>query len=105
MHYKTICLELLEQRPAIHELLRRNRIWLPTLERVAQELKTRHDEWKDRLSLAKPHSDRSQIASEALELALKELEDCLPFGSLPDATEPLTVEAAMAFMLRHTPPA
>lgn len=105
MQYKTIILQLLQQRQEIHDQLRSQRMLLPTLERYASQLKTRHEAWKDRLSQEKPGSDASQIASEALEIALKELEDSLPSGPPPDESEPLSLEAAMAFIRRHTPPA
>ncbi|MCI0657282.1 MAG: hypothetical protein L0170_09455 [Acidobacteria bacterium] len=104
MQYKTIILELLQQRPEIHEQLRQKRILLPTLELFGSELKTRHEAWKERLSQAKPGSEESQIASEALEMALQGLEDLLPSGSPPEDNEPLSLDAAMAFLRHHTPP-
>ena len=81
MQYKTIVLELLQQRPEMHEQLRRTRKLLPTMETYAKELKTSHEAWKETLSQARPGSDPSQIASEAMEMALKELEDRLPSAS------------------------
>ena len=78
---------------------------LRTMEFYAKELKTSHEAWKELLSQAKPRSDQSQIASEALEIALKELEDRLPSESPPNENEPLTLEATMAFIRHHTPPA
>ena len=39
MQYKTIILELLQQRPQMHEQLRKERKLLPTMERYARELK------------------------------------------------------------------
>ena len=105
MQYKTIILELLQQRPQMHDQLRKNRKLLPAMEYYARELKTSHETWKENLSQAKPGSDPSQISSEALELALKELEDCMPTGSPPNDNEPLSLDAAMAFIRRHTPPA
>ena len=104
MQYKTIVLELLQQRPVIEEQLRRNRTLLPTMERYAEKLKTSHEQWMAQLSLAKPGSDKSQIASESLEIALKELEDYLSPVFPPDETDPLSLEEAMAFIRRHTPP-
>jgi hypothetical protein len=101
--YKTLVLELLKQRPDLHEQLRQSRTLLPTLERSAIELKTSHETWKERLAEAKPGSDPSQIASQALEMALKEVEDCLPSASLEE-TDPLSLAAAMTFLRRHTPP-
>jgi hypothetical protein len=105
MLYKTMVLELLHQRWETQEQLRKMGYLLPMLERYARELKTRHEAWKELLSQAKPGSDQSQIASTALEMALKELEDHLPSGSRPDEAAPLSLEAAMAFVRRHTPPA
>jgi hypothetical protein len=105
MQYKTIVLQLLQQRPEIYDQLRQHRMLLSTLEVLARELKDRHDAWKDLLSQAKPGSDPSQIASEALEMALQGLEGFLPSESPPDENDPLSLEAAMAFIRRHTPPA
>ena len=104
MHYKTIVLELLQQQPEMHNQLRSKRMLLPTLEIHASWLKTRHEVWKDRLSQAMPASDPSQIASEALEIALKELTDFLHSGSSAEDSEPLPLEGAMAFIRGRTPP-
>jgi hypothetical protein len=99
--YKTICLELLEQRPEIYDQLRQSRTLLPTLNRLASALKARHQAWIQELQATRPGSD-SQIASEAMELALNELEDRLSADSEQEAQEFL--DAAMA-SLRPTPPA
>ena len=104
MLYKTMVLGLLEQRPRLHSQLRKNRTLLATLEHYANLLKTRHEAWKDQLAQASPDTDPSQVAGEALEIALKELEDSLPNESPPDDNEPLSLDAAMAFVRRHTPP-
>jgi hypothetical protein len=102
MQYKTIILEMLEQRPEMREELRRSRKLLPTLEFYASELKDSHEDWKDRLLQAKPDSDPSQIASEAMELALKDLEDRLPSESNQDESEALSLDQAMAHISRPT---
>jgi hypothetical protein len=102
MQYKTIVLALLEERTEYHEQLRRTRRLLPTLETLAQEMKTSHESWKEILSQANPGRDPSQIASEALELALNELEDRLPSVSHPSEDD-LSLEGAMAYIRRHTP--
>ena len=75
MQYKTIVLELLKERTELHEQLRLTRRLRPTLETCARELKASHESWKESLSLTKPGSEPSQIASEALEIAIKELDD------------------------------
>lgn len=102
MQYKTIILELLQQRPEIHEQLRMSRKLLTTVEYYARELKTSHEAWKETLGQERPGSDQSQIASEAMELALKELEDRLPSASQPNDNDPLPLDAAMAFIRNHT---
>ena len=86
MLYKTIILELLQQRPEMHEQLRKERKLLATMERYAKELKTGHEAWMELLSQLRPGSDKSQLRSEALEIALKELEARLPTASPPDGS-------------------
>jgi hypothetical protein len=102
MQYKTIVLERLRERTELHEQLRLTRRLLPTLETCARELKASHEIWKEALAEARPGSDPSQIASEALELALKELEDRLPSASRQEDGEPLSLDAAMAYIHSHT---
>lgn len=99
--YKTICLGLLEQRPEIYDQLRQTRTLLPTLNRLASELKARHQAWKLELQATRPGSD-SQIASEAMELAVNELEDRLSAES-EEETKAFLDEAMAS--LRPTPPA
>jgi len=102
MQYKTIILELLQQRTELHEQLRITRRLLPTLETYAKELKASHEAWKETLAQAKPGSDQSQIAGEAMEMALKEMEDRLPSVSPQDDRELPTLDRAMAFLVNHT---
>ena len=102
MQYKTIVLELLEQRQELHEQLRLTRRLLPTLQTCAEELKASHEAWMEMLSQAKPGSDRSQIASEALEMALQELKDRLPSASLLNEQEALSLDQAMAYVQSHS---
>ena len=73
----------------MREELRQSRKLLLTLEFYASELRDSHEDWKDRLQQAKPESDLSQIASEAMELALKELEVRLPSESNQGESEAL----------------
>jgi hypothetical protein len=105
MQYKTITLHLLEQRPTLYRRLRRHRTLLPTLEGYARDLKARHEDWKGLLTQTQPDCDPTQIASEALEMALRELAACLPSESpTEDGGEP-SLDEAMAFLSRPTPPA
>ena len=102
MQYKTIVLELLWERAELHEQLRQKHRLLPTLETLAKELKASHETWTETLAKAKPDSQPSQIASEALEMAIKELEDRLPSVSPLAEGEPLSLDQAMAFVLNHS---
>jgi hypothetical protein len=100
MHYKTIVLELLEQRTELHEQLRLTRRLRPTMEALATELRELHLSWTETLSQANPGSDPSQNSSEAMELALKSLEDHFPSasrqdnGELPHLTNATAIPAA-----------
>ena len=66
------------------------------LNELLLELKTSHEAWKETLSQAKPGSDQSQIASEAMEIAVKEMEDRLP--SVTADQDSLSLDAALAFI-------
>ena len=104
MHYKTLCLQLLQERPELHDLLRKQRMLLPALDAHARNLKERHELWKEHLSQEEPGSDPNQIESEVLEIALKELEDSLP-PVHPEDEEVLSLDPAMAFLTPPTRPA
>ncbi len=88
MLYKTMVLELIQQRPEMHQRLRTQRRLLATLDRYAMELKSSHDLWKEQLAKTRPDSDPNQLSSEALELALRDLS--LPTESQSDDTLPST---------------
>ena len=103
MLYKTIVLELLQQRKELYEAHRSERMLLSTLETYSKELKIHHEAWKETLSLAKPGSDPSQISSEALELALKELETRLPPAHHQGEDEVLSLDEAMAYLRNPSP--
>jgi hypothetical protein len=100
MQYMSMIHDLLQQRPQMKEQLRKSRKLLPTVETYAKELKTSHDAWKTMLLQLRPGSDQGQIASEALELALKEMEDRLPSASSPDGNVGQVLDAAMLFLRR-----
>jgi hypothetical protein len=103
--YKTIALELIQEHPELHERLRLSRTLLSTMDAYAIELKAGHEAWKEQLGQARPGSDPSRIAAEAMELAIQDLRDRLPSASPRDETEPMSLDAAMSHLRRHTPPA
>lgn len=105
MRYKTMVLELIQGRRQLHKMLRQARILLQTMERYARELKELHEAWKQHLSATSPSSDESQIASQALELALKELEGCLPSDSSTEEGERPTLDDFLTHLRDRTPPA
>jgi len=97
MHYKTIVLEILRNRPELHEKLRLSRTLLTTLNLYSSRLKANHEAWMDRLSRVKSGSERSQLASEALEIAVQEMEDSLGTSNFLLETEKLFLDGVMAF--------
>lgn len=103
MPYKTIALELLRERTELCEQLRLTHMLMPTLETCATELKASHETWKQTLAEAKPDSEPSQLASEALEMAMKELEDRLPSVSPRDEQESAAAKFAVALPNREHP--
>ena len=104
MQYKTIVLELLQQQPEIHDQLRKKRKLLMTMEHYAKELQASHQAWTEFLSQLRPGSDKSQLRSEALEIALMELEDRLPTASQPDESASHFLDAAMLFIRKPRTP-
>jgi hypothetical protein len=105
MHYKTIALELLQENSALYEKLRSGKMLLTAMDAYAIDLKHAHEDWKERLGWSQPSSDPRQIAAEALELAIQEIQDRLPSELQAHAAEPLSLDAAMSYVRRHTPSA
>lgn len=103
MQYKTIIHGLLENRPKMHEHLRKKRLVLPTVNRLARQLRKRHLAWIDLLAEEQPEISAVQLASQALEYAVKELEKALPSEQPPEESETFNLDAAMAFITRVTP--
>ena len=103
--YKTIVLELVQDRPALHEQLRVNGTLMESMEQLAVAFRSCHLQRMKELAAARPGSDPSQLSSEAMELALNELEECLPPASPPDdgSKETLSLDHAMIFLQRHMP--
>jgi hypothetical protein len=100
--YKTIVLELLRDRPMLHEQLRASGTLLPTMEQLAVAFRACHLNRIRELAEARPGSDPAQLSSEALEMALQELQESLPPES-PASDETFRLDQAMAFLQRHMP--
>ena len=102
MHYKTIMLELLQQHPRIHEQLRQERKLLTTMETLASELKTCHEMLTESLATANRYRNLTQISSEAMELAIRIMQDRLRSESPLDKDETLSLDQAMDYIKNHT---
>jgi hypothetical protein len=105
MHYKTLLLELIRQNPELHNALKQAGTLAATLDRSARELKANHEAWQAELSKSRPQTAPAQIRTEALELALKEMESRFASESAADAANPLSLDDAMMFLRRGTPTA
>jgi hypothetical protein len=105
MLYKTIVLELLKERPGLHEELRASRTLLANVNRHAACLKASHEVWIERLRTERPGSDRAGLSSEGLRLAISEWKESLPCEPPQDGTEALSVGEVTAFIRRLTPTA
>ena len=101
MQYKTIVHELLQEQTELHEELRRTRRVLATIESYARDLKASHERWIQTLSQGSPPGDTARITSQALEMAVSELQERLQSAS-PESEETLSLDAAMAFIQRPT---
>ena len=97
MPYHTMMLTLLQERPALHEAVRRLRqLW--SVQHYAQVLKTSHEAWKAALAREQPKRDPSQVTAAVLELSLEELADALP--PIPDEPNPTEPEEAIPLLRR-----
>ena len=101
--YKTIILEMLRSHRELAHQLKTERRQLEVVIKLAEELKQIHSDLQAQLTAARPNSDPSQIASEALEMAMKQIEDGLNANSETDS--PPSLDGAMAYLKRHTPTA
>lgn len=101
--YKTIVLELLRDRPALHEQLRASGTLLASMEQLAVAFRACHLDRMKALAENRPGSEPYQLSSEAMEMALQELQDSLP-AELSDAdSETFSLDQAMTFLHRHMP--
>ena len=96
MQYKTIAMELIEQRPQMHEKLKRERKLLSTMETIARELKASHEEISRDLASEQPQMEASLISSQAMEMAISELTDRMPPENFKGDEDELSLDQIMA---------
>lgn len=104
MSYKTITLELLQEQPELYEQYRSTKRLLPAMDAHAIELRASHRAAIEAIARRSPESDPSQVASEALELAIRDLRERLLSASPKDEAAPLS-PGATSGTRRRTPPA
>ena len=75
MQYKTMILEMLRQRPRLHRRLKARHAMQETIDLYATELKTNHLALIKSLSQERATIDSSQLSSEALEIAIKDMQE------------------------------
>ncbi len=102
MLYKTITLGLMEANSASYRELCRHRLALPVMEALSAHLKQRHEAWKALLSRAGSARDPNGMTSEAMELAVEELEKRLAAWS-SGTDGPLTRDQVLAEILEGLP--
>jgi len=78
MLYQTIVLELIQHRPALCALLRKERLMLRATQLFARELKNSQENWDRKLSHSMRGVPKAMIESRAKEFALEELLNRLP---------------------------
>jgi hypothetical protein len=100
MLYKTMVLEMIQQRPTLYDQLRSERKLRQAVESYASELSRRHAAWEELIRSTPLAASPGQIASAALELALEDLERMLSENT--SSPEELSLDAAMAYLRRHT---
>ncbi|MEZ6104462.1 MAG: hypothetical protein R3E01_36455 [Pirellulaceae bacterium] len=105
MHYKTIVLELIEQRPRWHEQLKSSNSLLSTINQLAITLRNRHLDLLDQAEATPLQMSPIQHSSEALEKAIAELLEHFPREQEAAASDTLDMDALIAFLKRHTPQA
>ncbi len=103
MLYKTIVLEMLQDRPELYNRFRSNRTLRQALENYASELSQLHTAWEEAIGTTPLATSPRQAASAALELAIEDLAKLL--SAETSTPEELSLDDAMAYIRRHTPPA
>ena len=105
MHYRSIVLELLQQRPRACERLKKQHMMLEAVNSFGSILKLNHEAIMQQMLEANPGSDPTQIKQAAFEIALSHLEEALPSESDQDGEESLSLDQAMAHLLKDSLPA
>ena len=104
MRYKTIVLELIRLRPNLHDRLASSGRLTSTMEELTVQLRDNHLELTEQLREARPGSAEVQLRTEAMEIAVSDLEQILPDESPENDEAVFSLDEAMAYVRKHTPP-
>jgi len=97
-------MELIKQRPNLHDRLASSGRLTSTMEQLAVQLRDNHRQLTEQLREARPGSADIQLNSEAMEIAVNEIEQTLPDESPENDEAVFSLDAAIAYVRRHTPP-
>ena len=103
MQYKTIVMELLEQNPELHNQLKQNQKLLETIDAMALELKSNHEQMIAELVEQQPDDAYSVICSQATEIAIAELQQRLAPMSEQETGEAMSLDQIIASVMQHSP--
>ena len=104
MQYQTIVLELIQDRPLLQNKLITSNSLLSTTEQLAAELRENHLQILSQLQQAEPNQSSIQHRSEAMEIAVNQLIESLDDNQESEASETFSLDGAMTYIKRHTPP-
>lgn len=97
MQYKTMVLELIENRPSLHQQLASNDSLLSTMNHLAEELRTSHLDHLMLLHQTESNAPSIPLKHEAMEIAIAEIEKALDMMT-PTSGELLSIDEAIAFI-------
>lgn len=96
MQYKTIVLELLQQRPLACERLKKQRMMLEAVETFSSILKLNHEAIIQEMLEADSAANLVQVTQAAFEIAVNHLEEVLPSDSDQEGDDSLLSHQANA---------
>jgi hypothetical protein len=102
MLYKTIVLELIQDRPELCSRLRQERLMLQAVETLAVDLKSRHEQWQQKLLNTMRGEAKELIHSRAMEFAIDEAIKMLPGESETADQRTVSMNALIDRVRSHT---
>ncbi len=104
MLYKTIVLELIQDRPELCARLRSEKLMLRTVESLALTLKTSQQAWQEQLVTTMRGDSEKLIGSRAMELAIRDMIESLPSEPSRNGDEAISLDALIQSVRSPTLP-